>query len=165
MIYEQIETAIVARLQLLMPSGVNVVKLPENEEDMQRPFASGRVTIFYKASRYSEPNAPNVGIMKSTDHIVQNETVVVEVAVQSRFLRSSGKGVYDIWEKLRRGLIGYKPADCNRIYARDFEYSSYQDGIFTYVGNVECNRLSVQEVEEEILGTIKQIDTNYNIST
>lgn len=163
MIYEQIETAIVEWLQPQMPSGVSVVRMPENEEDMQRPFASARVTVFYKGSKYHEPNSPS-SIMRDTDAIIQNETVIVEIAVQSRFLRATNKGIYDIWEKVRRRIVGYKPADCNRIYARDFDYSAYQDGVFTYVGNVECNRLCVQEIEDKIFGTASLIEANYNIS-
>ena len=42
MTYEAIETAIVERIQPFVPQGVQVVKLPEREDDMSRPFGTGR---------------------------------------------------------------------------------------------------------------------------
>lgn len=164
MTYEAIETAIVERIQPFVPQGVQVVKLPEREDDMSRPFGTGKVTVAYKASRYGEPGS-NSAMLRSTDHIVQLETLNLEVAIQSRFLRQPSKGIYNLWDMVRRAIVGFKPADCNRLYAKDFEYFQYEDGLFTYVATLECTRLLVQEVAEENQGTLNGVSFDYNIVT
>ena len=160
MIYEQIEDAIIARLSpALTAAGIDLVKLPETEAEMERPFENGRVTVCFKRATYGDPGDNR---MRSTGNMVQNETVHIELVVQSRWLRLPNKGVYDVWDKCRRGLLGFRPADGDGMYLKEFEFYDKPTGIWSFASTFCTDRLVVEDYDEsEFYGpNITQITTN-----
>jgi hypothetical protein len=107
-IYSDIESLIVSRLQpMTNGGGVDVLILPEVEDEFQRPFGAGRVTVAYKSSDFPA--------LKSTFEIVQDELLHFEVVVQARKLRGSN-GVHAMVEAIKRLLVGFRPTDCSKMY-------------------------------------------------
>lgn len=161
--YEQLETDIVTRLSPLLPENSEVMKLPETDDDLRgKPFIGGRITVMYSGSDYGDPGGNN--FTRSTAQVVQLETVMVDVVIQSRFLRSGDDSLHKLIRLVKRSLIGYQPTDCDRLYMRKqkvVDKLDQQDAsdLFTCVMEFECTTMSIEEVDDtaDDVGAITQI--------
>lgn len=147
--YEQLETDIVTRLQPYMPAGVNVVPLPESDADMQgKPFINSRVTVMYTGSKYGDPGENR---MRSTGQMVQNETVMFDVFIQSRYLRTGDDSLHKMIPLVKRKLIGFVPTDCDRCFMDDQKIDidkQDQSDIFNCVLSFRTTTLAVEEYDD-----------------
>lgn len=117
MIYEQIETEIVAHLQPLEGAGVDVVALPENEAGYQRAFKRGRVTVAYKDSEFrgGDLNNNNTRTKSLGDMIVQDEMMHFELVLESMKLRGPS-GIYTLAAAVRELMLGFRPTKSGKFY-------------------------------------------------
>lgn len=150
--YEQAEADIVTRLSPLAGLNIEVIPLPENQEQFKRPFEKGKITVAYKGSKWEKP--------RSTAQIAQEETLHFEIVMQSRTLRGS-TGLYAIKQIVNAGLVGFQPIDCDRMYAVESGMTgvadTLQDGVWTYSAVFACTYLSVEDFEEDLSVLITRI--------
>ena len=163
--YEQLETDIVARLQPFMPTGVDVMKLPESEKDLEGlPFQNGRITVCYKGSDYGDGQR-GANLMRSTAQMVQNEQLQVEIVIQSRFLRTGNDSAHKLLALIKRALVGFSPANCDRMYIhKQIMLPDEREvaDIYTFVQSFECTSLIVEDFDDtsEDIALISQITVN-----
>lgn len=162
--YAQLETEVVAKLEPFMPAGVSVVPFPDSEQDLDgKPFIRGRITVMYVDSDFGDLGSNNM--LRSTAQVVQNEELVLEVVIQSRFLRTGNDSLYALIALVKRTLLGFEPTHCHRIHAKKFKrVSDDQDAsdLFTQVLHFSTSTLAVEAYDEssETIGTINQIQIN-----
>lgn len=162
--YELLESDITARLVPLVAS-FEVKKLPESQEEYQRPFSIGRVSVVYAGSKFSELDDRNP--LRSIGQVVQNEILKIEILVQAKRLRGP-KGCFPIWQDLKTLLLGFRPSHCDKIYAKDFEYVGFDQAaqVWTYKACFETTTLSVQdEWDEEGGAPLSTVEFNQTIIT
>jgi hypothetical protein len=163
--YEQVETDIVERLQGLMPNGVQVIKLPESEEDLQGlPFQNARVTVCYKGSDYGD-GMRGSNLLRSTGQTVKQEILQVEVVIQSRFLRTGNDSAHKLLALVKRSLVGFQPENCDRMYIhKQIMLPDEREiaDIYTFVQSFECTSMVVEEFDStsEDIGLFSQITVN-----
>lgn len=138
MFYELLETETVARIAAKVVSQYLTEKLPENQADYNRPFVKGKITVAYKKSQFNTP--------KSTGHTVQEEGMQLEIVLCAKKLRGPD-GIYEMFDKTRRALIGWRPSHCGRMYAVSFELETRQDGLFYYIFTVGAVSQLVMEAD------------------
>lgn len=146
--YTQVEADVVARLVSKLPNGVTVVPLPESEAELRKPFQNARVTVCYKGSDYGDGSQG--GMLRSTAQVSQNETLQLEVVIQSRFLRDKAFACYPLLSAVKKALIGFEPTHCHKMYARKNDWLANDQepaDLFTYVCSFECTTLVVEEYD------------------
>jgi hypothetical protein len=143
--YEQAIADIVSRLSPLTAAQIDVVHTPENQNEFERPFTTGKISVGYKGSKWEKP--------KSTAEISQDEEVMFELAIQSRKLRGS-KGIYAIKKLLIQVLVGFQPTDCDRLYCKESGVTGlpevFKDGVWTYSLIVCARNVTVEDFEEDL---------------
>ena len=116
-VYSQIEQEIVTRLADLATANIDVVALPEFQEDFKRPFQNARVTVAYKSSEFGE--------VKNAFHIVQDEKLQFELIIVCRKLRGAS-GLHSVTEMVKRKLLGFDPTDCSKMRLIKNGFTDYQ---------------------------------------
>jgi hypothetical protein len=155
-IYSDIESQIVSRLQpMTNGGGVDVLILPEVEDEFQRPFGAGRVTVAYKSSDFPA--------IKSTHEIVQDELLHFEVVVQARKLRSPN-GVHAMVEAIKKLLVGFRPTDCSKMYLvkNGFTSRDPETAVWTYSMIFETKYLLVEDGQDETGPKLEILEFIYN---
>ena len=126
--YEALVDEIVAKLQghvgtLPTASQFDVRAMPDSQKDFAAVTTKTRVTVAYVGSAYDKPSGTASGAVHQQEHIT------LALYVEGRKLRGSG-GVYEAIDKVKDGLLGYKPASGRtRLYI-----SGYGD--WTFENNV-----------------------------
>lgn len=154
--YGSLEDAIVSRLEPLRALGFEVIALPDNNADYERPFRFGRVTVAYKGSMFNDDGMSGRPMVFSTSEVVQKETAEIEVVVQARFIRSN-QGIYKLVQHVFTLLLGYEPDSWGRLYGREHRYVEHADGIWTYSITLFSNALRVQRGDPETLPVLQQV--------
>ncbi|TRZ71715.1 MAG: hypothetical protein D4R97_06460 [Bacteroidetes bacterium] len=149
--YGTIESAIQSRLSSL--TGVTVIVLPDVEADFKIPFATAKITVAYKDSKFLP--ARSVG-----DNQSQEEMMGFDIIIQAK-KRNGTNGIYAIMAAVKARLFGYKPTDCDQIIFPTDEkaiyYLEHKDGIWSYNMLVQCTSLLVQYTDDESLGLATKI--------
>lgn len=146
MLYSDLEDDIVTRLAL--GSGVTVRPQPENETEANVQAFNPIVTVSYQHSEFSGSLTRGLPEMFSTDESAQQEFAEIHVVIQSRLLRGTN-GVYDLMNKIRKKLHGYKPGVWGRMFMKIFDYLSNEDGVWTYDLVFVTKRPVVQEYTDD----------------
>ena len=144
--YDLLEKAVVDRLQGLRNLGFEVVAIPENDKDVDRPFRFGRVTVAYLSSQFNEDGFNGKPFIFSTNEIVQKETAELEIILQCR-VRSGAEGLHALQQRVRTLLVGFEPDSWGKMYCREMRYVSHQDGIWTYALTMFCSAISIQAAD------------------
>lgn len=158
MSYEAIEEEIYQRLLPLEGANIEIVKLPENQKDFERPFEKSKITVGYKGSKWDKP--------RSTAQISQNEELMFEFSLQARRLRGS-KGVYNLKDILKVALIGFQPVDCDRMYAHESGMTgvaTLHEGVWTYSCILCTSSLTVEDFEEDLSVILKKITSTNTLT-
>lgn len=157
--YEQVETDILTRLAPLSGFDIEVVPLPENQNDFKRPFGKGKVTVGYKGSKWKMPS--------STGEVSQLEIVTFEFGLQSRTLRGP-VGIYTILNFVLVALIGFKPTNSEKMYAHEAGMTGvqgvFEDGVWTYTLLLSFNRINVEDFEEDLTLILRRITNNFPVT-
>lgn len=154
--YSQIESEIVDHLEVITNGGaVDVVQLPQIQEEYQRPFNIGRVTVAYKSSDFGEPGSPY--------EISQEERIHIEVVIQARSLRGN-TGLHAITEAVKRRLIGFRPTDCTKMYLvkNGFTENNPDTATWAYSMVFESRYLLVEDKEYNTENPVEDIIFEYN---
>jgi hypothetical protein len=157
---QDIETAIVTRLQDFENLGFTTVALPEKQTDFEKPFLNGKITVCYHSSEYEKP--------QSTMHVSQYETINIIISVQSRRLRTLGNniGIYDMISLLRRYLIGFIPNGAGwRMFAKEVQLNKaeFSENLWTYYAIFSVKTLAVEDFQPITEPPITQITFNTEI--
>lgn len=139
---QEIETAIVSRLQDFENLGYTAIALPEKQTDFEKPFLNGKITVCYHSSEYATPQA--------TMQVSQHETVNIIISVQSRRLRTLGAniGIYDMIALLRKYLIGFIPTGALwRMFAKEVQLNKaeFSENLWTYYAIFSVKTLAVED--------------------
>lgn len=147
MFFEDLENEIASRIvQKVSPSFI-VEVLPDDNSSYSRPFDKTKISVCYIESQYNKP--------KSTGYTAQEEGMNFEIVIVSRNRRGVG-GLYDAFNQVRKAIIGYVPANCNRIYAVSFMVMKREDGLFyfTFTVGVISQLVMVADIDNDPLPTI-----------
>jgi hypothetical protein len=162
--YEKIEMAIVERLKPFeaMPN-FEVMAMPENQAEMTKPLLNGRVTVMYDGSRY-EPSGSGMSLMAMDIGLaVQQETVHIKTAIQSRKLRGPF-GIYDLIRIVRNALAGFEPAGGDQLKQINTQFVRYEENSWEYVITWGTNVINVPDeaVTDEPTLTQITLDDNFD---
>jgi hypothetical protein len=162
--YEKIEMAIVERLKPFeaMPN-FEVMAMPENQAEMTKPLLNGRVTVMYDGSRY-EPNGSGMSLMAMDIGLaVQQETVHIKTAIQSRKLRGPF-GIYDLIRIVRNALAGFEPEGGDQLKQINTQFVRYEENSWEYVITWGTNVINVPDeaVTDEPTLTQITLDDNFD---
>jgi hypothetical protein len=165
--YEKIEDSIVQRLKPFeaMPN-FEVMAMPENQAEATKPLLNGRVTVMYDGSRY-EPNGSGMTLMTMDVGLaVQQETVHIKTAIQSRKLRGPF-GIYDLIRIVRNALAGFEPAGGDQLKQINTQFSRFEENTWEYVITWGTNVINVPDepVTDDPLITSITLDQNFPIAT
>jgi hypothetical protein len=152
--YHETEQSIVTRLQPLLAEDILVEPLPENAADYKKPYSKPRVNIMLLGEKY--------GAQKSTGLIVQETVVTWLFIIESKKLRGPG-GIYQVVELIRKWLIGFRPANMQRMYGVElvFDNRDSDNGLFTYhltmAGAAAAVQYDAGDLETEYAENVKKI--------
>lgn len=132
-------------------NAVDVVNLPEKEEDYARPFARAQVTISFAGSQFPA--------VQSTNQVSQHETVKFEVTVKSRTLYGI-TGIHTLLEATKIALAGFQTSQTNRLKPTAINWVSWGNGIWEYLLEYEAQTLLVQVDDTPPAQLITQIIAN-----
>ena len=123
--YETLEAVIVARLQGL--AGIEVIPLPENDNDFKTPYTDAKVTVAYNSSTFE--------LSEDSFFVSQPEVIIMQLVFWSRRLRGS-TGIYQIINAVQSNLQGWEPAagtdKCKKIELGHIKFESHVDDLWTY---------------------------------
>lgn len=157
MFFEQLEKDTRDRLVAKVGTGIQVEVMPERELDFRRPFERGRLSVCYKQSEFDKP--------LSTNQISQDEEQLIEVVIQARALRGV-HGIYDLAERTRKALVGFRPTNSRKMYAMSFKFEMKEENLWIYVYTF-ATKSTIVEVDEPLNEpTIEEItqQSDYNTS-
>ena len=83
--YADLETAIITRLSSI--TGLDVVPLPEHDNDWKTPYTGAKVTVAFNSS-YFDPS-------DTSDIVTQPENIAMQLVIWSRKLRGT-TGIYQV---------------------------------------------------------------------
>lgn len=111
--YSTLEIAIVTALESLnVPGTMDVMAWPESELEFSRPFTVSRVSVVYHSSEFK----PTI----SANESIQEETVALQLMIESRNLRGTG-GIYQIKDQVLDLIQGLIIPNWTRLSAGKFE--------------------------------------------
>lgn len=144
MTYQSLEAAIVARLTGL--AGIEVIALPENDNDFQTPYTDAKVTVAFNSSSFDGS--------ENTEYVAQVETITIQLVIWSRLLRGA-KGIYQVIDTVQRKLQGWTPPDCTKVHLSTVKFESHTDDLWSYSMMITTETLKIGQPDAvtEILST------------
>lgn len=161
--YGIIEDDIKQRLQPLQTAGVDVVVLPEFQDQFKQGVVKNRVTIAYKHSEFADPK---------TSFGFQEQTLFFNIQIEHKRLRKStltvdgGSGVYPVSKAVREMLFGYKPVGCSQgiwLVKDGWPEHTHVEGVWTYILLIGVKVQAVKSDENIIEYLITQIKHDVEI--
>jgi hypothetical protein len=147
--YEQYEDLLVERLQI---EGVDISVLPHTDAlNMARPTTRPQMFILLNGGAFDEP--ANLAV------ISQLETLSGEIFIRA-LQRRSELGVFDLYEKVSRRLLGYwLPNAQSAITFNSFGYVAGVQNNWQYALTFSFGHYKVACLDDEqhLAGTIKKI--------
>ena len=163
--YEQIETDVVAKLAPLDLANFNAVIRPENENEYaasKKAIDKGCVFVGYTSGTFkATTDKPE---LNTTDILVQDEVVNIELAFQCRKLRGNN-GLFKMIEIAKKLLLGYRPSNCTKIYMVRMEPPMWNEGLWTYTLMIACEGMLVEHDEEDTGALITRITLENSVLT
>lgn len=134
----QLESEIAERLSYIQGvADLEITVLPQRQSDYKKTFKNPRITVVLQDIVYGAP--------QNTGDTNQTATSTFSIFIESRKLRdANGAGAYEIYEKVRQVLVGYRPANYDKIYGIDFQVQSYEEGVFCYVFTIAARCMVVE---------------------
>ncbi|MGA7934727.1 MAG: Gp37 family protein [Kovacikia sp.] len=122
---EQIEDAIVKRLEPLNNSSVRVYPFPDNPQELKKP-AGDRVLVGFRREVFSTPQSNN-----PLAPIQQQRSLQFEVVLQLKNLRTHA-GAYPVMARIRDLLSGSFPDKNKPLYQTAGGFVDVTEGLWTY---------------------------------
>lgn len=134
-----IQQSIVAKLNADFESvsvPFSAFDLPDAQNDFQKAVAAPIVYVVYTGSK------PDLSI--SSNVIAQPRKISFSVEIHSRSLYKAN-GLFVARDLVEQSLIGFMPANCQRIYLIKDDITKTDDGIWVHVMQLECQTMLVQK--------------------
>jgi len=152
--YEALQNKIVERLQTFVVAGLEVVRLPENNDELTQTKPSrAKFTVIYAGSEYAKA--------ASTAEISQTEEIFFQILIESSFLYGP-LGVYALVSLLKKALTGYQPEGCRRIQVSKHHTigspeATRINNMWQYNAVFSTSTIHVQDPEEDIIVLLQKI--------
>ena len=137
--YIALENSIVTRLSVLELAGIDVIPLPEADNDVVNPFDRGKITVAYLSSDFDQSI--------TSDVVAQPEKITFQIVVQSRNLRGS-VGIYGMIKSVKSILMGWKTTYTDKIHFSKSAYDAHENGIWTYHVNITTENIAIEETDD-----------------
>jgi len=124
----------------LADPNVEVEVLPETEDAFQRPYQKGRISVCYNMSKFGEVSTLSL--------IRQEDAMEFHIIIQARKLRDT-HGIFDLFNKVKKIIIGFTPTHCGRIYAKSFDFEERFKDVWVYSFKVCCKNLLVENYDTD----------------
>lgn len=118
----QIENQIIERLKANIQD-LHIEGFPEKPAEFRLIHPKGAILVHYQGGNYSES--------KSLDLIYQDKKLEFSITVVIKHLRIH-YGAYELLEKIREVLTGFKPDNCSKMYPSKEEFLLEDNGIWQY---------------------------------
>lgn len=147
------EEEIKSRLATKLGSAIECEVVPEKTIDFKRSIGlKPIVTVSYSGATYTTP--------KSTQEISQPSEEVFEIWIRAKLLRGTN-GIYDLNERIRVALVGFRPSSCNKMYLKEFKLESFEENLWTYSLKIGCSSMIIEDFSEEEGPIITQAKATY----
>lgn len=136
--YEAIEGQI--RDKLTSDAGLTAIAditiLPDDVADYKMPVVKGLVTVVFMGEKADAD--------QSIGDLSQHTILTFNISIQSRLLRGAN-GAYAISERIKTLLIGFTPADCDRLNLSSHDFNGYQNEVWEHSVTFSCRSLRTQD--------------------
>lgn len=128
---------------------LEVELLPENETAFKRPTSKGRISICFFKAEFAKSEA--------IDAIAQACTNRFEIFIMAKAKRGDF-GIYDLYDRCRKAIIGYEPAAHKKFFATKMEYWLRESGLWIYRFEVGGECMLVEKPDEpEEFGNLMEL--------
>lgn len=150
--YAELEDLIVERLSPLVSPTLEVVPMPDTQEQFMRAVKHVRLTVAANESLF--------GDHKSASIITQEEKINPVVYIQSNRLRTN-TGVYNAIAAVKLLLLGWQPEGYDKLALSSCKLSErpYENNIWTYALEFKTECYAIENAEEEVLAEALQLVT------
>jgi len=151
--YTNIVNQIVARLTTYLPTGYQVIRMPEKENEFKIGKDKVLILVAYADS--------NFGDTSSIDILNQSENVTVLCNIKSPRLYDEFS-IDSALQLLKVLLIGFKPNHLSKLTAAKIEFDerNANDNFFSYNFTLTGKKKNVEVVEDEVLPLLKKLSFN-----
>lgn len=124
-VIQETEQDVLYRLETkLIPQGIDVQPLPEDDANFKRMFEKPIVSLVWIGDDYEAP--------RSVSGTLLDKNITFQVFIQSRTLRDD-LGIYDVCDKVKDALRGFTPIHCSRqILFKKIKFMERTNGGFMY---------------------------------
>ena len=133
-----IENSIIEKLKPNF-SNLLVQGFPEKPQEFTLLHPVGAVLVHYRGGNYSNADAINF--------ISQDKKMDFAITIVTRNLRSNN-GAYEVLDKIKQGLCGFKIAGCSKLTPVKEGFLSEISGIWQYEITFSLSTPSVEDLEE-----------------
>jgi hypothetical protein len=153
---EELEDELKDKISLDLGTNIDVEVLPEKIADFRKVYEKPKITVCVNSISFDTP--------QSVNHVSQHAPVQIEIAIQATKRRGEC-GIFDLYKKLKKSLLGYIPVNCHRIYFKKFELSDYErnDDIWYYTLQIECKTLIVEDFTEQTSPLYDSVTTDLEL--
>lgn len=152
--YNLLEDEVVSRLVAALPTGYQVITLPEKQKDFVQVVDKCLLVVAYSGSDFDSSD--------STDNVKQKETVSLLVNVKSAKLRGSF-GIHEALRFLKITLQGFKSQYFSsrfELKSIDFDDRDEKNNWFSYNITFNATKPQVQVTTDEDLPLLQQVTFN-----
>lgn len=121
-------------------SNIDIEVLPDALDAWRRPFEKGRISVTYDMSKYGKVD--EIGLIK------QEDVMHFCLFIQCR-TRQGEYGLYDLFNRSKKAVIGYAPTHCSKIYGISFEHVERAQDVWVYEFKIACNNILVENFDTD----------------
>lgn len=142
----EIENSIIEHLKANLAE-LHIEGFPEKPDQFNLLHSKGAVLVHYQGASYSPTN--------STSSIVQEKKLEFSATVVMRHLRSND-GAYEVLDRVRELLTGFKINGCTKISMLKESFLSENAGIWQYAINFTLTAQNIENQDKQDLPLFKQ---------
>jgi len=136
----ELENEIVERLKLIQLQNIVVQNIPALQSSYAKAYDNPTVTVSIASLKFDKDRTTGVPSL-------QDFTAEITCHIQSRAIRTHGNivGIYEMYDEVRRALIGFKPTNFKNVYATGFEPLYFNENLLGYVATFACVGMYAQD--------------------
>lgn len=132
------------------PTNIDVEVLPDGLDAYRRPFKKGRISVSFDMSKY--------GDVDDLSFIKQDDTMHFCIILQCRKRRDT-YGLYDLFNKAKLSIIGFRPTNCAKIYGVSFDFVDRQEDVWLYEFKIACKNMMVEDYNDDVLNLAPEFNS------
>lgn len=136
---DAIENSIIEHLKASLKD-LHIEGFPEKPDQFNLIHPKGAILVHYQGANYSPTN--------STSSIIQEKKLVFSATAVMRHLRSND-GAYEVLDKVRELLTGFKIDNCSKISMIKENFLSENAGIWQYAINFSLIAQNIENLSTE----------------